>query len=488
MHLVAEDGGSLDGCKSVRATDLRLLKRAPLNLDEDDERVLCLIQANTIEGSTEKGLNPERAYGLWKAYLEEHGCNEALDWCLGGHDYGTWLRRLQLFYTWLYRGKEDPRRIHRSLRLFLRRKGFNPPQFGDEAVKRFFKGLERFKGENPKSRHQAVRRFVNRRLPVPTGFHRRMRELFWKKDARERHGQRGVHEAFAYIVGTLQYVTLRRISNFAHTVADRATTRRKTISVDADDKHALRVKDVLIAVNSGLLQGLHPCDVRGRETRLLYSNEWRPGEMRRRSVVGICFMFWSSKKGEIYLEPFWLKRGRSEDEEILIDDVLHSRRWASNGPDDLFFAAQALQSWRTRGARLLGSDVNEVIKATARSYGLPDTNFSTTSLRKLAMSNLGALGVPDPGILRLSRHVNIRTVRRHYMFPINRVPRSHKPVASLLEVDSESGFNTDDLHELIGVMAMARFANGFEVPKKRKRVAKEGEKKKKKIKRHKSKR
>ena len=64
--------------------------------------------------------------------------------------------------------------------------------------------------------------------------------------------------AFTYLVASLQYASLRRISNFAHTVADKARRRLKTVSQDPDDKHALRNKDVLVAVNPALRRGGSP--------------------------------------------------------------------------------------------------------------------------------------------------------------------------------------------------------------------------------------
>ena len=93
-------------------------------------------------------------------------------------------------------------------------------------------------------------------MPTPTGFTRTARDLFWSRDAKEKHGQRGVMRAFAYLVASLQYASLRR---FAH------TNRRKTVSQVPDAKHAL---DVLVAVNPALRRGVHPCDVRQADTKL----------------------------------------------------------------------------------------------------------------------------------------------------------------------------------------------------------------------------
>lgn len=86
------------------------------------------------------------------------------------------------------------------------------------------------------------------------------------------------------------------------------------------------------------------------------------------------------------------------------------------------------------GCQRVDQGHGKIIRLT-RHQPLYDESAQVSRLCKWAMSNLGALGVSDPGILRLSRHGNIRTVRRHYFFPVNLVPRSHKPVASLLEVD-----------------------------------------------------
>ena len=432
-----------------------LVQAASINLDEDQERRLDFIISNGIEASTESKLDPDRAASLWLTYLKEKGCHEPGDWALEGYDYDIWLRRLLLFYTWLEQGKEDPHRHHQSLRLWLGRRGRHPRQFDDELVLRFFKGVKKVRGQSQRSRLQGIRRFVNRKLPTPTGFTRTARDLFWSRDAKEKHGQRGVMRAYAYLVASLQYASLRRISNFAHTVSDKARRRRKTVSQDPDDKHA---KDVLVAVNPALRRGKHPCDVRQADTKLFDSTTWG-GDWDSRDVLGICFLFWSHKGGELYCDPFWLKRGRSRDEDRLIKDLLASRRWGTGLPDSLFFSAKSSQASCPMGARLTGSLVNSVIKATAKSLGLPKASFSTTSLRKSAMTNLSALGASDKGFLRLSRHVSMRTGRRHYIFPLNRIPRSHKVYRPLLEVDSESGFNTDDLMELVGVMALARQLN-----------------------------
>ena len=78
------------------------------------------------------------------------------------------------------------------------------------------------------------------------------------------------------------------------------------------------------------------------------------------------------------------------------------------------------------------------------------------------MTNLKGMGTSDENILRITKHVSMRTVHRHYAFPLNRVPTRREGVKvykTLLEVDSDSGWNTNDAMDLLRVMVKAAQVN-----------------------------
>jgi hypothetical protein len=93
---------------------------------------------------------------------------------------------------------------------------------------------------------------------------------------------------------------------------------------------------------------------------------------------------------------------------------------------------------------------------------LPTRSFSFIRLLKLNMINLKGTGTSDDNILKLTKHMAMRTVHRHSAFPLNRVPKRREDVKvyrTLLAVDSESGWNTNDALDFLRVMVMAARVN-----------------------------
>jgi len=263
--------------------------------------------------------------------------------------------------------------------------------------------------------------------------------------------------SLAYLVIMLQFASGYRVSNFVHTVPDAKAAKRKTEATDADDKHAARQQDVFFVLNSDLSRGIHPADVDPNRSKVLMGHEFVWSRGRADRVLGICWLFWTTKSRAYVVEPFWLKRGRSEMEDQLIEDVSFSRRWAPANPDALFFSATSLrQESCPFGKRVQYSDVQYAIKKTAESLGLPKSCFSTNSARKAGMSNLMAVGVSEAEMLAYSRHASIRTVRSHYAFPTTKVVRGQRVFTSLLGITSDHGFATKDLQDIVMAMWVAR--------------------------------
>jgi hypothetical protein len=238
-----------------------------LSPDRDQERLLSRIMANSVEASTERGMmNPIRAFDLWTTYLHKKHCTTPGAWRLDGFNHNVWTRRVLLYLTWLHQGGEDPKRNLRALTHYLKLRGHTPAVLvNNPDITGFFKGLGKVSGTSSRSRGRSILRFVRRKLPAPMELLTRSRALLWNPEPAT---QLQRMTALAYLVIMLQYVTARRISNFTHTLADRSRARKKTVAVDPDDKHALTMRDVLVASNEGAARGLHPSKVKGSDTVL----------------------------------------------------------------------------------------------------------------------------------------------------------------------------------------------------------------------------
>jgi hypothetical protein len=417
--------------------------------------VLSRIMANHIESATERSRKPEKFYALWMEYILSRGLDDE-HWDMRGYTPELWTRRYLLFLTWLVQRKENPKQGHNSMITFFKGHSRDPPALHSPLVSDFFKGLGKL--NTPRARRvKAMKSFINRKLPAPTELFPKARELLWRPEARQATGMGPVVHSLAYLVIMLQFASGYRVSNFVHTTPDAKAAKHKTRATDDDDKHAARQQDVFFVLNSDLSCGIHPADVDPDRSKVRMGHEFVWSPRRSSRVLGICWLFWTTKSRAYVVEPFWLKRGRSEMEDQLIEDVAFSRRWAPAHPDALFFSATSLrQESCPFGKRVQYGDVQKGIKKTAESLGLPRSCFSTNSARKTGMSNLMAVGASEAETLAYSRHASIRTVRLHYAFPTTKVVRGQSVFTSLLGITSDHGFATKDLQDIVMAMWVAR--------------------------------
>lgn len=430
-------------CRDLPLGRIKVLDAA--GRDDSAEEALGSIMGLSVEDSTELGLDVQGAGDAWGEYLDSipglHGGRAK--WLANDGRYTEleWTRRVLLFYAEVAIKGEDVRVMHQSLRHALMRNG-RPPTFMDNsAVAEFFKGYRKW--VRPK-RAEMIQRFIEKRLPVPREFYRTARETLWKGEAAST--TKGRTECLVYLVCVLMYVSLYRISNFAHTVAD-----HKAREVD---KHAVRNADVFVVSNPQVAQGIHPIDREVGRDLIAPLHHWVYGRANAEQVLGVAFIFWTRKNQAYHAEPFWLKRGRSGAEDQALGDFLVSRLFCVRGPTDLVFAQ--VSDTKPEGRRLLSKEVNEGMKRVAAVMGFDPTLVSSTCNRIAGMSNRDANGFAEVELLQDSQHASFSTVRRHYLFPVEDKVRSDDVRTGFVGITTDHGYSTRELHERLLVQWAVR--------------------------------
>jgi hypothetical protein len=253
-------------------------------------------------------------------------------------------------------------------------------------------------------------------------------------------------------VCVLQLASNRLISNFCHVKADNETRRKKTVSRDPNDKHAVQCRDVYVWSHPDMSPGKEAATLEGEKRTATRSDEWwGPDE----TVVAMTFMFWTSKNSGYHVRPYWLKKGRAPSEDQLIDDLLLSMSFCVGGAKHLFFARHS--ALREAGARLTGATVTGVIKATAEYMGCSPRNFATTSNRSSGASAVKESGATPLEVVSWSGHHSLSVPQQHYIFeaPAKEKGTQHRGGLLGVTLDGDLGFSTADATTLLYTMWLA---------------------------------
>lgn len=348
--------------------------------------------------------------------------------------------KLLKFYLSLQRQQINIKRTHKALvHVFKRDVLASTAVFEHPSVQSFRRGADRFLVNLRAVQQQ---RFARRKVALLIDWVRQGRNKFFKLPSLVRSD---VESSLCYLAMAVQVHTGCRISNLAHTGPDNESRLHPTESVDPNDKHALRGRDVLFCANSGL-----GSDVSARVTRLdtiTPSNAWI---LSSATVFAICFLMWTKKNTGYHVEPLWVRRGMSVDEDQFLEDLVLSRESAPMAPDALFFSKVDPTTGATK--RITSKMVNELVKTLARTMGAESPNFSTTSGRSAGISALAKFGLSDEQLRKHSGHKSIKTTLAHYVFK----GVTRKRIPSALSLSPEQGLDEEDLHLLLMSMKEVR--------------------------------
>lgn len=407
-------------------------------LTEEERLRARQVVAHGIQGTTETGLGLHKAECLWRGFLIKNGWEG--DLFMARDPPGTQAEKLIKFYLSLQLDKIPVKRTHKALvHVFRRDVLASTAVFGHASVQSFLKGADRHLVDLRAVQQQ---RFGRRKVALLIDWVRQGRSKFFKVPSLVKSD---VESSLCYLAMALQVHTGCRISNLAHTGPDRESRLYPTESMDPNDKHALRGQDVLFCANATLGP-----NVATRNTRLdtiSPSNEWtKSGD----TVFAICFLMWTKKNQGYHVEPLWVRRGMSEDEDQFLEDLVLSRESAPMAPDSLFFSKVDAASGATK--RITSKMVNNTVKALATSMGAGAPNFSTTSGRSAGISALARVGLSEEQLRKHAGHKSSKTTFAHYVF--KGVPRRRIP--SALSLTPEQGLDEEDLRLLLMSMKEVR--------------------------------